>query len=173
MAKLNADDHELDEIIPHFIFFWGAAKENGYLSQWYPSPFIIEGVRYNCAEQYMMAEKARMFEDATSLVAIMAEVSPIQQKRLGRQVSGFDLDRWNNDSLRIVYDGNVAKFEHNPLLLEALLATGDRIIAEVSPHDLIWGIGLGIGHPDVRTPSRWKGENRLGRILMLVRDALG
>ena len=37
-----------------FTFFW-----SGPFSQWHPSPFIIDGVTYNCAEQYMMAEKAR------------------------------------------------------------------------------------------------------------------
>ena len=38
-----------------FVFFW-----NGWPSQWYPSVFVVDGVTYSCAEQFMMAEKARL-----------------------------------------------------------------------------------------------------------------
>ena len=42
----------------NFIFFYG-----GIYSQWYPSNFVIDGVEYNCAEQYMMHQKALLFSD--------------------------------------------------------------------------------------------------------------
>ena len=42
-----------------FVLFW-----NGPFSQWYPSKFTIDGIEYNCCEQYMMAKKALMFGDA-------------------------------------------------------------------------------------------------------------
>ena len=43
-----------------FHMFWG-----GPFSQWYPSPFEVEGTKYNCTEQYMMAKKAELFGDET------------------------------------------------------------------------------------------------------------
>ena len=42
-----------------FTFFWRPHEENGFLGQWYESPFEVDGVRYLMAEQFMMAEKAR------------------------------------------------------------------------------------------------------------------
>ena len=66
-----------------FLFFWkhtepGPEVTRACLSQWYPSPFTVEGVRYHCAEQYMMAQKARLFEDAEMLREIMAAKHPKQ-----------------------------------------------------------------------------------------------
>ena len=38
-----------------FTFFFGAESP---FSQWHPAEFEVEGVVYNCAEQYMMHRKA-------------------------------------------------------------------------------------------------------------------
>ena len=43
----------------------------GELSQWYPCTFIIDDIKYNCCEQYMMSCKAKMFNDGESLIKIM------------------------------------------------------------------------------------------------------
>lgn len=64
-----------------FIYFWKHDEEKdkitkAYLSQWYPSIFIIDGVTYNCAEQYMMAEKARIFGDEAIRAKILATSDP-------------------------------------------------------------------------------------------------
>ena len=42
-----------------FTFFWRPHEENGFLGQWFESPFEVGGERYLNAEQFMMAEKAR------------------------------------------------------------------------------------------------------------------
>jgi predicted NAD-dependent protein-ADP-ribosyltransferase YbiA (DUF1768 family) len=41
------------------------SKKN-YPSQWYIAPFVIDNITYNCCEKYMMAEKARFFNDANA-----------------------------------------------------------------------------------------------------------
>lgn len=41
-----------------FTFFWGP---NTVFSQWYPCSFTVDGLQYNCAEQYMMSQKASEF----------------------------------------------------------------------------------------------------------------
>ena len=38
-----------------FTFFFGAASP---FSQWHSAVFSVDGVEYNCAEQYMMHQKA-------------------------------------------------------------------------------------------------------------------
>jgi len=74
-----------------FTFFWKSA-----LSQWRKSPFQVHGVEYNCAEQYMMAQKAIIFGDMEKLSEIMEAKLPSVQKKLGRQVKNFDVDEWND-----------------------------------------------------------------------------
>lgn len=46
------------------IFFWREYEVPfGFLSQWYESPFEVEGVTYQSAEMWMMVQKARFFGD--------------------------------------------------------------------------------------------------------------
>ena len=147
--------------------FWG-----GPFSQWYPSVFEVEGVKYNCTEQYMMAKKAGVFGDEEARLKIMASADPREQKRIGRTVKGFVVDRWNVVARDIVFKSNIAKFIQNPDLHTYMLATGNQEIVEASPEDTIWGIGLSAEDPDAYFKSKWKGTNWLGEVLMSVRDVL-
>ncbi len=150
-----------------FFLFYG-----GYLSQWAKTPFYHEEIRYGCAEQWMMAQKAEMFGDTEAHLKIMRAISPKQQKAYGREVRGFDKATWDKEAYRIVKMGNVLKFSQNEKARKFLLNTGDRTIVEASPYDRIWGVGLGEDHPDVIYPERWKGQNLLGKAIMDVRDVL-
>jgi ribA/ribD-fused uncharacterized protein len=150
-----------------FVFFW-----RGWPSQWFRSPFVAEGVAYGCCEQYMMAEKARVFGDSKTLGKIVAAISPNDQKALGREVRGFDEAVWKSVCRGIVYAANLAKFQQNGELAEKLLATGELTIVEASPVDAVWGIGLAANHPDAVNPAAWRGTNWLGKALMQVRGTL-
>lgn len=150
-----------------FTFFW-----DGPFSQWEPAKFTVDGTEYNCAEQYMMAEKARMFEDHDTLDRIMEEDSPREQKKLGRQVKGFNTDRWNARAREIVYDGNYAKFTQNSELLEKLLATAGTTLVEASPYDCVWGIGLKATDLAAKDRDKWRGTNWLGETLTGLREDL-
>ena len=54
----------------------------------------------------------------------------------------------------------------------ALTRTGDRRLAEASPHDNLWRIGLSACHPRPSSPDSWCGQNLLGQILELTREIL-
>ncbi|MCG2615768.1 NADAR family protein [Terrimonas sp. NA20] len=161
-----------------FLFFWGhQPSKNGEItktcfSQWWESSFTVDGITYHTAEHWMMAGKARMFNDEQTLTKIISAGSAPEAKKLGREVSGFDPQKWDEEKYPLVVKGNLAKFSSNPLLENFLVGTGDIVIAEASPVDSIWGIGLAADHPDVLKPSKWKGENLLGYALMEVRDLL-
>jgi len=150
-----------------FIFFWG-----GTYSQWCPSPFIIDGVEYNCCEQYMMAKKALMFNDFKSLEIIMATDQPDEQKALGKMVKNFDKATWEKYCRKIVYDGNLAKFTQNPDMKRELMKTGDKEIVEASPEDRIWGIGLKSSDKRAWDKSTWEGTNWLGEAIMQARETI-
>ena len=66
-------------------------------------------------------------------------------------------------------NANYAKFTQNPDLMAKLKATGDAIMAEASPQDKIWGIGMTADDPEARCPEHWNGQNLLGNILMEIR----
>jgi len=150
-----------------FEFFW-----SGPFSQWHPSTFVIDGVTYNCAEQYMMAEKARLFGDTTREAMIMASSVPSDQKRYGRMVKGFDNDKWLANAFDIVKRASRAKYSQNTLLLKTLLATGTKTIVEASPEDRLWGIGLRKADPRAQRRETWRGKNWLGQVLTEVREEL-
>ena len=155
-----------------YTFFWGEnEKPYGCLSQWYMSNFTIDNITYCCAEQWMMAEKARLFNDSESLDEILSEDRPGVIQAFGRSVKDFDRKTWDEKSYDIVLKGNMEKFKQNQELLTILKSTNDSIIAEASPYDKIWGIGLSSNNPDVYTMSKWTGKNLLGQILMDVRSS--
>lgn len=150
-----------------FFLFW-----KGPLSQWRHSEFIVSGIKYRTAEHWMMAGKARLFNDSETLKEILESKTPSEAKDLGRLVEGFDLEVWNEHCFDIVVQGNLHKFTQNPVLREHLMNTGSHILVEASPFDAIWGIGLAQDHPDADNPGKWKGQNLLGMALMKVRAVL-
>ena len=152
-----------------FVFFW---KPPAPYSQWTPSVFLVDGLTYSCAEQFMMAEKARLFSDQDVCDRIMATPDPRKHKRLGRRVSGFVESIWLANRSAIVHRGSMAKFSQDPALRQALLDTGDRTLVEASPLDRIWGIGLRSTDARAEDPAQWQGLNLLGLALMQVREAL-
>ncbi|UOQ54090.1 NADAR family protein [Hymenobacter cellulosivorans] len=160
-----------------YFYFWGHTGKPGTVgkecfSQWYPAVFELEGHSYPTAEHYMMAEKARLFQDETTRAAILAAKSPNDAKRLGRQIKNFDEAAWLAARFDIVVQGNAAKFSQHPALQEFLLQTASRVLVEASPVDAIWGIGLAQDHADAATPETWRGLNLLGFALMQVRYQL-
>ena len=120
----------------------------------------------------MMAEKARLFNDEETLRKILSTDDPKEVKALGRLIKNFDQETWENNKYDIVVKGNYAKFSQNSKLKEYLLNTKNKILAEASPYDKIWGIGLDKNNENAYNPKTWEGENLLGFALMEVRDML-
>lgn len=159
-----------------FIFFWSGRKlkkvTKTCFSQWYPSNFIVGGKEYHCAEQFMMAKKAELFNDTEVLQSILMAKDPRTIKNLGRVVKNFDPAVWNEKKFEIVVQGNLAKFSQNAELQDFILSTGNKILVEASPYDKIWGIGLDERSSDAIFPEKWKGQNLLGFALMKVRTII-
>lgn len=161
-----------------YLHFWGHRPRadgrvgTGCLSQWWPSPFTVAGVEYATAEHWMMAAKARLFEDGEAERRVLAAAHPAQAKKAGRLVRGFDEAVWERERFRIVVEGSVHKFGALAELREFLLNTRDRVLVEASPVDRVWGIGLAADDEAAETPERWRGLNLLGFALMEARERL-
>lgn len=81
-------------------------------------------------------------------------------KKFGKTCVNLRPD-WETVKDDIMYDIVLSKFTHNPELKELLIKTGDAYLEETNTwHDTYWGVYNG------------KGLNKLGKILMRVRDVL-
>lgn len=142
------------------------------LSQWATTPFERGGLAFRSAEQAMMFGKARLFGDASMGERILACRTAFQARHLGSQVAGFRQDVWERERFEVVVEANRGKFAGIPALRTFLLSTGEAALAEASPTDPVWGIGLDESDPRSRDARRWPGLNLLGFALMAVRDEL-
>ena len=162
-----------------YVFFWGHTPGRidrvgkSCLSQWFERAFVHKAIRYPTAEHWMMAEKARLFEDEKRLQLILRTASAKTVKDFGRSVANFDEETWREQREKIVKNGNYLKFSQHADLRGYLLGTGNRILVEASPYDKVWGIGMKATDDGVEDPANWRGENLLGYALMEVRDRLG
>ena len=122
-------------------------------SQWTPSPFTVDLVEYDCADQFMMASNARLFGDDLALSAILATDDPRAQKCLDRNIRHFDHDFWQQECVHSVLRGNLAKSSQNDEIRLALGHIDQRRLPEASPHDKLWGIGLSACDPESTNAS--------------------
>uniref|UniRef100_A0A914QET9 NADAR domain-containing protein n=1 Tax=Panagrolaimus davidi TaxID=227884 RepID=A0A914QET9_9BILA len=141
-------------------------------SNHFPADFTVNGIAYSCSEQYYMRFKAVYFGDAEIAESIMQTSDPKEMKRYGRQVEGFDEEKWKNVSLQVMKIACYNKFTQNKILRYELFRTIDTTLVEASPMDRYWGVGLSMDNENIRNPSKWRGENLLGYILTKLRDHL-
>lgn len=154
------------------VCFHKPEEENGYLSNWYPSEFIVNGAVFSSMEQYMMYKKAVCFHDKEIADKILMTDDVVEIKALGKLVANYNDNYWNGVRQIIVFEGLFAKFSQNEDLKSQLKTTGDKLLAECAVRDRIWGIGLSMKDPDRFEIDKWKGQNLLGYALMMVREQL-
>ncbi|MGN9019185.1 NADAR family protein [Lachnospiraceae bacterium HCP1S3_C3] len=154
------------------ICFHNPDEENGFLSNWYSSHFLVNDNKFTSMEQYMMYKKAVTFNDEKIANEILSITDVAEIKRLGRTVSGYNDGIWNGLRQIIIYEGLIEKFIQNDTLREKLLETQDAILAECAVKDCIWGIGLSMRDDNRFEMSKWRGQNLLGYSLMMVREKI-
>lgn len=119
-----------------------------------------------------MHKKALLFGDNETAELIIKATEPSEQKKLGRLVKNFDVNKWNEVADQIVEDANYSKFSQNPDLKQLLINSGTKKFVECAPYDPIWGIGLNITDALNTPESEWKGTNRLGKAIMRARERI-
>lgn len=124
-----------------------------FLSNFYEAPVTWNGLTYLNNEAAF--QSAKTFSDRECFT----NLDPSSAKKLGRRVQLRD--DWEDVKNDIMYEICKAKFSQNIELKKKLLATGDKHLEEGNTWgDKIWGTVNGIG------------ENRLGKILMKIREEL-
>lgn len=128
--------------------------EYAFLSNFYESSALYDGVMYPTAEHAYQAAKT-LYPDEQE--RIRNARTPGQAKRLGRQVTMRpDWDEVKVAVMRVVL---VTKFQHNAEIRQKLIDTGDSYLEEGNWWgDTFWGVCKG------------KGQNKLGLLLMQLRS---
>jgi ribA/ribD-fused uncharacterized protein len=123
------------------------------------------------SEKAIMLCKASLMGDTKTFNLILKAPNPYIAKKLGRQVHPFNEELWQKNVCYIAKDIVICKFNSSETLKKKLLDTDDALLAETSPRDKIWGIGMS-NNLDISYPYKWKGCNILGWALMEARDVL-
>jgi ribA/ribD-fused uncharacterized protein len=121
---------------------------------------MTETIRFNwpSVEHYFQAMK---FTDKSHVEKIRRASSAAAAKKLGGSREVKIRRDWEDVKMEIMEKALLAKFTQHPKLREKLLGTKSARLIEDSPYDSFWGIG--------RTR---KGQNKLGLLLMKVRQSL-
>lgn len=125
---------------------------------------------FTSSEQALMCQKALTMGDVVTAESIVQATTAAECKRLGREVSPYDDTKWAKVRYNIMMAILWAKFSQNSRLGAELVGTGNAVLAEASPTDRCWGIGVSMA--DAQTGVPWRGDNLLGRALMETRNRL-
>ncbi len=140
------------------IYFYIPTERYGAFSNFSPHGVELDGLWWPTVEHYFQAQK---FEDAAYREKIRLARIPRDAKNLGRTRDYPLRADWENVKDEIMLRACLKKFETHPEPRELLLSTGDEELVENAPSDYYWGCG-----------QDGSGQNRLGQILMQVRDIL-
>ncbi len=132
----------------------------------------IEGITFPTVEHYYQWAKAKQFGDAGAQAKILKTSSAKTVKTIGKKVTPFDAGQWDERKDQVMRTAVKAKLMQHPEILKKLRDTGDTLIGEADPRDKYWGIGTSADTSFAKNPERWKGQNKLGKILMELRTEL-
>ena len=154
------------------VFFHLPEEPDGYLSNWYASEFILDGIKFTSSEQYIMYQKCMLFGDTKSAQEVLDTDDTALQQKIGRNAKGYVHGVWEGKRQLIAIKGLIAKFTQNSELKQKLLDTGDAWLVECAGSDKIWACGVRLTDDDRFDAEKWSGQNILGFALMEVRAML-
>ena len=130
-------------------------EEYSFLSNFYPVNISYEGLNYTSVEAAFQACKTLNPSKKLMFTGLGAKDAKIRGRLLPLRKD------WEGVKEGIMYELCFQKFSENPHLKEKLLATGDQLLVEGNRYgDIYWGVVDGVG------------ENKLGKILMRIREEL-
>jgi ribA/ribD-fused uncharacterized protein len=140
-------------------FYVEREKPYGCFSNFSGHGFMLDGLYWATSEHYFQAQK---FVDTPYLEKVRQSKTPKNAASIGRDRSlplRFDWEQVKDEVMRKAV---LQKFSTHADIREILLATADEVLVENSPIDYYWGCG-----------KDGSGKNKLGQILMEIREILG
>ena len=140
------------------ILFYSKSPEHAWLSNFAEHGFTLDGIRWPSVEHFYQAQK---YPGTEAAERIRRADAPSKARKAGQDRSLVPRPDWEAVREDVMRTAVRAKFGQNRQLLEMLLATGDEELVHQSESDVFWG-----------RSREGVGDNRLGVILMEVREAL-
>ncbi len=112
------------------VFFYGVKNVNGEFSNHYVREFVVNGNKFRCVEQYMMAQKALIFRDFETFNKIMNSKNPAEMKHLGREVKNFNAEKWDEVKVKVgefVSEVEARKFAREYKMLSGAKRSGKMV----------------------------------------------
>lgn len=164
---LLPDQFKLENVkirpVPGGLAFQG---EQAYLSNYYPAPFIMRGIKFCSAEQAYQFYHASCLNELEASPSILKTSDPKEARLAGNRLP--PTIKWDSQNDEKMFFIVVNKFMQNKTLAKKLVETRNCKLYEANrcPY---WATGL--------TSREWArglipGQNRLGNILEKVRDEL-
>ncbi|MDE6566226.1 MAG: NADAR family protein [Lachnospiraceae bacterium] len=140
------------------IYFYKINEEYGCFSNFAHYDFELDGKRWMTSEHYFQAQKfsGTEYEEEIRLLD-----SPMKAAEMGRNRNLPLRADWEQVKDDIMRKAVLAKFTQNEEIRDILLSTGKETLVEKTSGDYYWGCG-----------KDGSGKNRLGMILMEVREEL-
>jgi N-glycosidase YbiA len=140
------------------IRFYSTHDTYGAFSNFYRAPIRLAGRTWPTSEHYFQAQK---YAGTPRAEEIRRAASPMVAARMGRSRRHRLRPDWERVKDAVMREAVLAKFTQHADLRALLLGTSDAVLVEHTENDSYWGDG-GDG----------SGRNRLGQILMSVRQEL-
>lgn len=138
------------------IYFYSQNDAYGCFSNFSAHPVVIDGIEYKTTEHYFQAQK---FTSPALQKQVRGAKTPMDAAIMGRSRENPLRKDWESVKDRVMLQAVRAKVQQHPDVRDTLLSTGDAMLVEHTKNDSYWADG-GTG----------KGRNRLGQILMQVRE---
>ena len=141
------------------------------LSNFYNCEFQYQNLVFHSSEQLIQYNKAKHFRDNVTMAQILSASTPLECKRLAREIVNYNEDNWRMVAKNMCFEGLKEKFAQNPSLVETLLKTDNKTLVECS-FDRIWGNGVPLGDRSCMDRQKWYNVGILGEMLMEIRSQL-
>lgn len=158
---------------PPPVLFHGADESKGEFrnfSNMSQHTIEVDGVQYPSVEHYFQAMKAKEFKDDEMFDKIVKAKTGKAVKAMGKKIKNFVKEVWDAKRDEVMRLGVRSKFIQHPELRKQLLETGDRQIGEADARNLYWGIGTAETSEKSKHPEKWRGQNKMGKLLMELRQ---
>jgi ribA/ribD-fused uncharacterized protein len=146
------------DLLRTYIHFYSTTAEYGCFSNFSRHSIRLKGKTWPTSEHYFQAQK---FSGTKHEEEVRLARTPMLAARMGRDRKRPLRRDWESVKEQVMLEAVRAKFAQHDDLRVILLGTGDAMLVEHTENDNYWGDG-GDG----------SGKNRLGHVLMQVREEL-
>lgn len=131
----------------------------------------IDDTMYSSVLDYYLIEKAKFHNKPELETEILSQDDISEKYNVLSNIE--ESNDWTSLKMNdVLFKGNLTKFSQHKDLLHIIFQVGDRKLVKTGKDEKYWGIGLESMDLNSQKQDKWLGENKLGFILMKVKEVL-